>query len=99
MNALMSVASLFAGPIGSIVNTSIKSASAAAIAWAVAKGAPLESATTIVSALALASSTIISSVAQTQGVQIPRINNDKLNGVKVVRSIEQARQVDAPSPG
>lgn len=95
MNMFLSIASLFAGPIGSFVNTGIKTASAAALAWAVTKGVPLESATVIISSLTVAASTVISMAAQTQGVQIPRINALD-NGVKVVPATANVSQVNAP---
>lgn len=93
---VLMLASMFAGPIGSLVSTGIKTASAGVIAYSVSKGNPLGDITPVVSMLALATSTLLSSVAQTQGVHIPIINNDPTNGVKVVRADEAARRVDAP---
>lgn len=93
---VLMLASMFAGPIGSMVNTAIKTGAASIITYSVAKGNPLGDLTNVVAAGSLALSTLLSSVAQTQGVHIPIINNDPTNGVKVVRADEAARRVDAP---
>ena len=52
----------------------------------------------ILASVVLAVSTVISGFAATQGVQIPIINQDKTNGVKVVSSDAVAPAVNAPLP-
>jgi len=84
----LSLLSIFATPLGAIINKGIGAASAGVISWAVAKGLPLDSATSIVSEVALAASTVISGFAATQGVHIPMINADPNNGVTVVDASE-----------
>ncbi len=76
---------LFAGPIGSMINNGISAASASIIGYSVAKGNPLGDITPVVSMVALAISTAIHGFANSQGVQIPIINNTE-NGVLVVPS-------------
>ncbi len=75
--------SLFAGPIGSMINNGISAASASIIGYSVAKGNPLGDVTPVVSMIALAVSTAIHGLANSQGIQIPIINNTE-NGVLVV---------------
>lgn len=91
-----SLLGIFAKPIGAAINNAISAASGAAILYATQHHVDLGTATTVVSAVALAISTTISSLAATQGVQIPVINQDKTNGVKVVAANTPAPAVDAP---
>lgn len=92
--------SLFAGPIGNMINSAIATAAGAAITYSVTKGNPIGDVTGIVSMLALAASTAISGFAATQGVHIPIINASATNGVSVVpaRAAREAKiqPVDAP---
>lgn len=76
--------SLFAKPLGSIINKGIAAGAASVIGYSVAKGNPLGDVTPIVSMIALALSTAISGFAATQGVKIDVLNSDDTNGVKVV---------------
>lgn len=80
----LSIVSIFAKPLGAIINKGLAAGSAAFIGWTVAKGLPMESASGIASAVVLGISTIISGFAASQGVQIPIINADQTNGVVVV---------------
>lgn len=91
----LSILSIFATPFGALLNKGIAAAAAATISWAVAKGLPLDSATQIVSDVALMASTVISGIAATQGIQIPRINM-AANGVKVVPSTAPGVAVNGP---
>ena len=82
----LSLLGIFAKPLGGMVNNAISAGAAAAIVWAVNKGIDQTTAITVVSSIALAISTAISGLAATQGVQIPVINQDPTNGVRVVNS-------------
>jgi len=84
MNWLLTFASMFAKPVGALINKGLAAGAAAAITWAVTKGVPSETAVTVAGSIVLAISTIISGVAATQGVTIPIINADPANGVRVV---------------
>jgi hypothetical protein len=75
---------MFAGPIGNTINSLIATAAGSAVAFSVAHGNPIGDVSNIVAMLALAASTAISGFAATQGVQIPIINADPANGVRVV---------------
>ena len=90
--------SLFAGPIGNIINNGIATAAGAVIAYSAAKGNPLGDMTNVVSMLALAASTAISGFAATQGVHIPIINAAQ-NGVVVVPSADAKKAGVAPVNG
>lgn len=92
----VSLLGLFAKPVGAAINNGIAGASGAAIVWAVNKGVDVGIATTVISSLALAISTTISGLAATQGVQIPVINKDVTNGVRVVAADATAPTVNAP---
>lgn len=92
----LSLLGIFAKPLGAAVNNAIAGASGAAIVWAVNKGVDVGIATTIVSSLALIVSTAISGMAATQGVQIPVINKDVTNGVRVVAANSTSATVNAP---
>jgi len=80
----LTLVSMFAGPIGAMVNKGITIASASVVAYSRAKGDPLGDVSNVVAMIALAASTAISGFAATQGVQIPIINADQTNGVRVV---------------
>lgn len=92
----LSLLSIFAKPLGAVVNKGIAAAAAAVLGYSAAKGNPLGDVTPIVSALALGVSTIISGFAASQGVQIPIINADQTNGVKVVASTSASPTVNGP---
>lgn len=76
--------SLFAKPLGNMVNNALAAGSGAVIVWATAHGADAGWVTPAVAGVALAISQTISGLAATQGIQIPIINNDVTNGVVVV---------------
>lgn len=78
--------SLFAKPLGNMVNNALSAGSAAVIAWAVSKGADAGWVAPAVAGVVLAVSQTISGLAATQGIQIPIINNDVTNGVVVVNA-------------
>lgn len=92
----LSLLGLFAKPIGGMVNNALSAGSAAVIAWSVSKGADASWVTPAVAGITLAISQTISGLAATQGVQIPVINKDETNGVKVVAASTQAQAVNAP---
>jgi hypothetical protein len=87
---------MFAAPLGAIINKGLAAGAAAIIAWGAAKGWPMDSFAPLISMAVLAISTAISGLAATQGIQIPIINNDPNNGVKVVAASVTAPTVDAP---
>jgi hypothetical protein len=90
----LTIASMFAGPIGAMLNKGLAIGAASFVAWSTAKGLPLDSASNIAGLAVAAISTAISGVAASQGVQIPIINADTSNGVKVVRADASAQAVD-----
>lgn len=92
----LSLIGLFAKPLGAAINNGIAAASGAALVWASQHHIDAGIAAPIISATALAISTAISGLAATQGVQIPIINKDETNGVKVVASSTPAPAVNAP---
>lgn len=87
---------LFAAPLGAVINKGIAIGAAAVIAFSVGKGNPLGDISNIVAALAVGLSTLISGFAASQGIQIPIINADTSNGVKVVAASNPAPAVNAP---
>jgi hypothetical protein len=87
---------LFAAPLGAIINKGITIAASSVIAYSVAKGNPLGDVTNIIMMLAVGLSTLISGFAASQGIQIPIINNDPTNGVKVVAMSSPSATVNAP---
>jgi hypothetical protein len=93
----LSVVSIFAKPLGAVVNKVIAAGSSAVIGYAVGKGLPVAETTNIVAAVALALSTIISGFAASQGVQIPIINDDQNNDVKVVSAKSSSPAVYSPT--
>lgn len=90
-----SLVSLFAAPLGNIVNRGIAVASTAVITWSVSKGVPGDVVTPIVASIVLAVSTAIAAFATSQGIQIPLINADPTNGVKVVPQNANAQAVNS----
>lgn len=78
--------SLFAKPLGNMVNNALAAGSGAVIVWATAHGADAGWVTPAVAGIALAISQTISGLAATQGIQIPIINSDQTNGVVVVNA-------------
>jgi hypothetical protein len=94
----LSLLGVFAKPLGALINNGLAAGATALIAWSVSKGIDQNLATTVVGSLVLAISSAISGLAATQGVQIPVINNDANNGVKVVKAEVNAPAVDAPQP-
>lgn len=99
---LLFFASMFAKPIGAMINNALSAASAAVIVWAASKGFDEGITTPIVSGIVLVISQAISALAATQGVTIPIINADPANGVRVVdakAAMENGLpKVDAPIP-
>ena len=87
---------MFAAPLGAIINKGLSAGSAAIIAWGIAKGWPMGSFEPLLAMAVLAISTAISGFAATQGIQIPIINADNTNGVKVVADSTPAATVNAP---
>lgn len=87
---------IFSKPVGALLNKAIASAAVAVIAYSVGHGNPLGDVSNIVSAVAVAISTIISGFAATQGIQIPAINADMTNGVRVVNSTSASPSVNGP---
>jgi hypothetical protein len=92
------IVSVFASPIGAVINKGLAAGSAAFIGWATAKGLPADSATSIASMVVLGLSTVITGFASSQGIQIPIINADVSNGVKVVPMSSPTPSVNAPNP-
>jgi hypothetical protein len=87
---------MFAAPLGAIINKGITIAATAVIAYSAAKGNPIGDVTNIVMMLAVGLSTLISGFAASQGIQIPIINADPTNGVKVVAVNTPGLTVNAP---
>ncbi len=100
MNAFLSIVTLFARPLGAVINKGLSVGAGALIGYGISKGWSPTETTMIVSEVAVALSTLISGLAATQGIQIPIINQDKTNGVVVVpatnASVNQA--VNSPKP-
>lgn len=92
----LSLLSIFAKPLGAAINNGIAATAGATIVWATSKGVDAGITTPIISAIALGISTLISGFAASQGVQIPVINNDATNGVKVVASTSASPTVNGP---
>ena len=92
----------FAKPLGAAINNLLQAGAAAVIAWAATKGIDAGVTTPIVAGVVGAISLTISSLAATQGVQIPIINADTSNGVRVVASdaakANSIPKADAPIP-
>jgi hypothetical protein len=86
----------FAQPVGALINKGLAAGSGAIIAWGVAKGWPMGSLEPLIAMAVLAISTAISGFAATQGIQIPVINKDETNGVKVVAANSPSDAVNAP---
>lgn len=94
-----SLLGIFAKPLGAAINNALSAGSAAVIAWSVTKVGSDATSSWVVPAVAsatLALSQAISGFAATQGVQIPIINKDQTNGVKVVPVTTPGQPVDAP---
>lgn len=83
---LKTLLTLFAKPLGNAINNAIAAGAGAVIAYGTAKGVSTDISVPVVGAFVLALSTLISGFAATQGVQIPIINADQTNGVRVVDS-------------
>jgi len=93
---------MFASPVGAMINKLLASAGAAVVGYSTSKGNPLGDVSGVVGAMVVAVSTVISGYAASQGVQIPVINDDMNNGVRVV-PVQDARAagispVDHPLP-
>jgi len=91
---------LFAKPLGAAINNALTAGSAAVLAWSATKGIDQGIAVPIVAGIVNVISIALSGLAATQGVQIPIINADTTNGVRVVSS-DAAKaaglpKVDAP---
>lgn len=86
-----SIFTIFAKPLGAMINNALAAGSGAAILWASQKGIDASVSTPIIGGIALAASQIIAALAATQGVQIPVINNDTNNGVRVVAAASADR--------
>lgn len=99
---LISVLSIFARPIGQFILQGLTAASAAFVTQAVSYGVPLTTATNLSAAFVGLVTWAISAAAASQGVNIPVINADTSNGVRVVVA-DDARAAglpkqDAPIP-
>lgn len=80
----LSLLGLFAKPIGGAINNALAAGSAAVLAWSATKGIDQGVAVPIVAGVVNVISLTISALAASQGVQIPVINADQNNGVRVV---------------
>ena len=94
-STLLSLFSIFAGPLGGLVNKGITVASTAAITWLVARGLPVTGAEGIVSGALLVVSSVATIVTKTDTSKIFTINRGA-NGVVVVPAIAAARNGIAP---
>lgn len=94
----LSLLTLFAKPLGAAINNGISAAAGAAVLYAVQHGVDKNLALSVASPLVLAISTLISSLAATQGVQIPIINNDTTNGLVVVKASAASKAGIDPVP-
>lgn len=92
-----SIVAIFAKPLGAVINKGLAMASTAFVTWAVAKGLPLDSASSLAGMVVMGISTLITGFAASQGVQIPIINDDATNGVKVVSVTSPSPAVNAPA--
>jgi hypothetical protein len=97
MNPFMtSVLSLFAKPLGAMVNNALMAASASFVTWSVSKGMDSGAATTVAAGVVGALSALVQWGASTQGVNISVINSDPTNGVTVVKASD-AKAAGIPS--
>lgn len=99
---LKTLLGLFAKPLGAALNNALAAGSAAVVLWASQKGVDTSIATPIVAGIVNVISLTIAGLAATQGVQIPVINQDQTNGVRVVNAAAADRasipSVAAPAP-
>lgn len=93
---VITILGLFARPLGQLITQGLTAASAAFVTWAVAKGLPLDTASSIAAAVVGVISTLIGSLAASQGVNIPVINADATNNVKVVPASSPTPAVNSP---
>lgn len=96
MNIFLSIASMFAAPFGAMLNKGLAAGAAAFIGWSTAKGLPIDAASNLAAGAVLMLSTAISGLAASQGIQIPIINADPSNGVKVVPNTSPTPAVNSP---
>lgn len=97
---LVSILTLFARPLGQFILNGLTAGSATLVTKAVAYGVPVTTAEPLAAAIVGALAWAISSAAASQGVNIPVINKDGTNGVRVVNSADAdaagVQAVDAP---
>lgn len=93
---LKTIATLFAKPIGAAINNALAAGSAAVIAWSISKGIDGGIVTPIVAGVVNVLSLALQALANSQGVQIPIINQDASNGVTVVNA-RDARDAGIPA--
>lgn len=87
---LTSILSLFAKPLGAMVNNALLAASASFVGWSVSHGMDGNTASTIAAGAVGVVSALVQWGASTQGVNIKVINDDQTNGVSVVRAGQAA---------
>lgn len=92
---LLSVLSLFAKPLGALLNNVLAAGSAAVIAWAVQQGMDHDVAVSVAAGVVGVLSLLIQWGASTQGVNIKVINDDQNNGARVVDATS-AKQLGLP---
>lgn len=88
---LTSILSLFAKPLGAMVNNALLAASTGFVTWSVAHGMDGNTASTIAAGAVGVVSALVQWGASTQGVNIKVINDDPNNGVSVVKAVDAAR--------
>jgi hypothetical protein len=91
----LSLLKFFAKPLGGLINNALIAGAGSIIGYSAAHGNPFGDVTPLVSAAVVVISTAITGFASTQGIKIPIINEDKTNGLKVVKSDGPGEQVDA----
>lgn len=85
---MTSILSLFAKPLGAMVNNALLAASASFVTWSVSHGMDNGTSSTIAAGAVGVISALVQWGASTQGVNISVINNDPTNGVTVVKAAD-----------
>lgn len=100
MQALLSIVTLFSGPLGQLFTNALGVGSAAFVAWQIKQGVPADAAANVAGAVGVLISTGINVLTGTQIATIRSVRASTDNGVTVV-PVDAARRaniqsVDAP---
>lgn len=95
---LVSILTIFAGPLGQLISAGMTAGGAAFTAWLLKTGVPVDSANIISSSAISIVGAIIHIFTGTQTVQMASINSSTTNGAKVVSASSPSPQVNKPNP-